>query len=69
MRRLSELMAIALGGALREDDVSKKDLELLEPQLRRADEWLRSGCERDEDGFGWLKLPYQDITQVLEASH
>lgn len=69
MRRLSELMAIALGGALRGDDVSKKDLELLEPQLKHADEWLRSGCERDEDGFGWLKLPYQDITQVLEVSH
>lgn len=64
------MFQLSFGGAIGSGSggrgVSFSELQDLEPLLQNAEEWLREGVSRGNEGFGWLHLPYQDTGRIVE---
>ncbi len=54
------------GAGFKGPAVDSVELEKLQNRLEEADKWLRQGIDEGNDGFGWLKLPYQQTEHVFE---
>jgi len=67
---MSGLLSILFGSAISENKkkgaISLSKIEEFEKQLSDADTWLKSGMENGQEGFGWLRLPYQDVSSLKE---
>lgn len=67
---MSGLMRILFGSAISENKkkgtISLSKIEEFEKQMSEADEWLKSGAKKGHEGFGWLNLPYQDVSSLKE---
>ncbi len=51
-----------------EGGFSFSELEDLIPRLKDATNWLYEGAKEGKKGFGFLKLPYADTTEVKEVA-
>lgn len=60
-----QLLRIAYGSA---HSLWSEAFEKMEASCAGAESRLREGAEKDEAGFGWLRLPYAEQTECRDAS-
>jgi glucose-6-phosphate isomerase len=62
------MFRLLYGGALSSKtgpkNVTKEELEDLDKKMASADSWLSEGREAGREGFGWLDLPWADISEI-----
>ena len=68
----TNLFTIGLGGVIGNEDagpyIGKDRLLALEEPLRQAEESLRKNSEKGKTGFGWMRLPYEDIGPIRSVA-
>jgi len=66
---LDELLSMAVGGAVYSGKSSlKEEINRISAKVEEADVCLREKGRDDADGYGWINLPYQDLTKIIETA-
>ena len=69
---MTKILDLYFGAALEisngKGSLSLKELLDLEPRMADAEEWLQKGFRDKHEGFGWIGLPYQDPSPILEQA-
>lgn len=68
----TNLLTIGLGGAIGNEEtgqlIGRERLLALEEPLRQAEHSLRSNSKQGKTGFGWMRLPYEDIGPIRSVA-
>lgn len=66
---MDELLSMSIGGAIFSGNSSIEDeIDRLSIKIEEADVHLREKGRDDADGYGWVNLPYQDLTKIIETA-
>lgn len=65
---MDELLSVSVGGAFVGGDrpVLRENIDDLSKMVEEADVLLQEKGRDDVEGFGWINLPYQDLSETIE---
>ncbi|HQA37253.1 MAG TPA: glucose-6-phosphate isomerase, partial [Acetomicrobium sp.] len=66
---MDELLSVSVGGAFTSGNhpVKVEDIDSLSQKIEETDVFLRKKGRDDAEGFGWINLPYQNLTEIIET--
>ncbi|WP_303884142.1 glucose-6-phosphate isomerase [Acetomicrobium mobile] len=65
---MDELLSVSVGGAFAsgKHPVKVENIDSLSQKIEETDVFLRKKGRDDAEGFGWINLPYQDLTEIID---